>query len=199
MKTIRTILLTLAGVFLCYGLLALISLSTEAAIVERTLYQIFTRTNIIALVIGGAALLIGIILLIAQYAFKDEDAESEADDLLSGNDDDDDFDKDGDDDIVAIPVESVKRPSRSARSIRPPTPEPVEETEIPDLFRVDEPAIEPVFEEPIAKAEDFFHRPTEMEAENKPKVEESEQRFCIFCGSKIGKTNMFCPFCGKKL
>lgn len=65
MKTVRTILATLAAVLLCYSLTAWISVRQDAAFVQRTIFQGFDQTFIIALVMGGAFLLIAIILTVA--------------------------------------------------------------------------------------------------------------------------------------
>lgn len=49
MKTVRTILATLAAVLLCYSLTAWISVRQDAAFVQRTIFQGFDQTFIIAL------------------------------------------------------------------------------------------------------------------------------------------------------
>ena len=74
MKTVRTILATLAAVLLCYSLTAWISVRQDAAFVQRTIFQGFDQTFIIALVMGGAFLLITIILTVA-IASTGEEAE----------------------------------------------------------------------------------------------------------------------------
>ena len=83
MKTVRTILATLAAVLLCYSLTAWISVRQDAAFVQRTIFQGFDQTFIIALVMGGAFLLIAIILTVA-IASTGEEAEDLAEEEEEG-------------------------------------------------------------------------------------------------------------------
>ncbi|MDO4565267.1 MAG: zinc ribbon domain-containing protein [Clostridia bacterium] len=203
MKTIRTVLFTLAGVLLAYGLFALISLSTEAALVERTLYQMFTRTNFVALVMGAAFLLIAIILTIALFAFKEDVGDSEEDE------EDDEADEDEFDpaelDLVAPVALRSERPIRPSR----PAAIPDDEEMLPTLFSDDseDEAVEPEElyrrPEPVKREErpqpEIKPETPQPEAEREPEPETMAQRFCIFCGAKIAEESLFCPFCGKRL
>ncbi len=93
MKTIRTILFTLAAVLVGFGLFALISVKTEATLINRTLYWMFNSSYFILLVVGAAFLLIAIILTISLVAFKDDKTDEDEDedeldiDLKTGEDD----------------------------------------------------------------------------------------------------------------
>ena len=56
MKTIRTILATLATVLLGFALVAWFSVRRNAAFIQRTIYQGFDQTFVVALVMGCAFL-----------------------------------------------------------------------------------------------------------------------------------------------
>ena len=62
MKTIRTIIATLSAVLLTYALVAWFSVRRSAAFIQRTIYQGFDQTFVVALVMGSAFLLIAVIL-----------------------------------------------------------------------------------------------------------------------------------------
>ncbi len=76
MKTIRTIIATLAGVLLTFALVAWFSVRRNAAFIQRTIYQGFDQTFVVALVMGCAFLLIAVILTVAIVS-TDEDEEEE--------------------------------------------------------------------------------------------------------------------------
>ena len=78
MKTIRTIIATLSAVLLTFALAAWISVRRNAAFIQRTIYQGFDQTFVVALVMGCAFLLIAIILTVAIVS-TDEDGEDEED------------------------------------------------------------------------------------------------------------------------
>lgn len=160
MKTIRTILFTLAATVLAYGLFALVSLKVEAALVERTLYQMFTKSYVIALIVGVAFLLIAIILTIALFAFKDEEGEETEEDSELEDEQADGFDGNGLFDASAV----QERPIRAARPITP-TPE----EHIPSLFAEDDEDTQAVTEEsPSAHGFDSFKAYKETQAEQEP-------------------------------
>ena len=76
MKTIRTIIATLSAVLLTYALVAWFSVRRSAAFIQRTIYQGFDQTFVVALVMGSAFLLIAVILTVAIFS-TDEDEEEE--------------------------------------------------------------------------------------------------------------------------
>ncbi len=76
MKTIRTVIATLSVVLLAFALGAWISVRRNAAFIQRTIYQGFDQTFVVALVMGCAFLLIAIILTVAIVS-TDEDEEDE--------------------------------------------------------------------------------------------------------------------------
>ena len=78
MKTIRTIIATLSAVLLTFALVAWFSVRRNAAFIQRTIYQGFDQTFVVALVMGFAFLLIAIILTVAIVSTEDEDEEDEA-------------------------------------------------------------------------------------------------------------------------
>ena len=80
MKTIRTIIATLSAVLLAFALVAWVSVRRNAAFIQRTIYQGFDQTFVVALVMGCAFLLIAIILTVAIVSIDDdeEDEEDEA-------------------------------------------------------------------------------------------------------------------------
>ena len=65
MKTIRTIVATLAGILLSFSVIAWFSVRRNAAFLQRTIYQGFDQTFVVALVMGCAFLLIAVILTVA--------------------------------------------------------------------------------------------------------------------------------------
>ena len=81
MKTIRTILATLATVLLGFALVAWFSVRRNAAFIQRTIYQGFDQTFVVALVMGCAFLLIAIILTVAIVSTDDDDEEDEEEDF----------------------------------------------------------------------------------------------------------------------
>ncbi len=52
MKTIRTIVATLAAILLSFAVLAWFSVRRNAAFLQRTIYQGFDQTFVVALVMG---------------------------------------------------------------------------------------------------------------------------------------------------
>ena len=77
MKTIRTIIATLATVLLGFALVAWFSVRRNAAFIQRTIYQGFDQTFVVALVMGCAFLLISIILTVAIVSTNEDDEEEE--------------------------------------------------------------------------------------------------------------------------
>lgn len=77
MKTIRTIIATLATVLLGFALVAWFSVRRNAAFIQRTIYQGFDQTFVVALVMGCAFLLIAIILTVAIVSTDGDDEEDE--------------------------------------------------------------------------------------------------------------------------
>ena len=77
MKTIRTIIATLSAVLLTFALVAWFSVRRSAAFIQRTIYQGFDQTFVVALVMGCAFLLIAIILSVAIASTDDEEDEEE--------------------------------------------------------------------------------------------------------------------------
>ena len=84
MKTIRTIIATLSAVLLTFALLAWFSVRRNAAFLQRTIYQGFDQTFVVALVMGCAFLLIAVILTVAIVSIEnDEEDEEDEEDLRS--------------------------------------------------------------------------------------------------------------------
>lgn len=220
MKTLRTVLFTLAVVVLFYGLFAIISLKTQAPIIERTMFQLFNGSGVIALIMGIAFLLIAIILTIALFAFKDDRRE---DDRFSIDAIDDDLEQDFDDDLAKDslqdePVEDV--PFRRAK------------TSVPSLFDEDETNQSPQRQQHPLQTDTFsFRRPQRLqrqEPEQKPQTNaepsqpetiestsvfraarqqtaqrtqpaaDKKQGRCIYCGAALEDRTVYCPICGKK-
>jgi hypothetical protein len=77
MKTIRTIIATLSVVLLTYALVAWFSVRRSAAFIQRTIYQGFDQTFVVALVMGSAFLLIAVILTVAIFSTDEDDEEDE--------------------------------------------------------------------------------------------------------------------------
>ena len=77
MKTIRTILATLSVELLTFALVAWFSVRRDAAFLQRTIYQGFDQTFVVALVMGSAFLLIAVILTVAIVSIDDDDADEE--------------------------------------------------------------------------------------------------------------------------
>ena len=77
MKTIRTIIATLSGVLLTFALVAWFSVRRNAAFIQRTIYQGFDQTFVVALVMGCAFLLIAVILTVAIVSTENDAADDE--------------------------------------------------------------------------------------------------------------------------
>ncbi|MBQ6357517.1 MAG: hypothetical protein IJI97_00980, partial [Clostridia bacterium] len=80
MKTIRTIVATLAGILLSFAVIAWFSVRRNAAFLQRTIYQGFDQTFVVALVMGCAFLLIAVILTVAIVSTGDPEEDEEEDD-----------------------------------------------------------------------------------------------------------------------
>ena len=80
MKTIRTIIGTLSAVLLTFALVAWFSVRRNAAFIQRTIYQGFDQTFVVALVMGCAFLLIAIILTVAIVSTDEDDDEEDEED-----------------------------------------------------------------------------------------------------------------------
>ena len=81
MKTIRTIVATLAGILLSFAVIAWFSVRRNAAFLQRTIYQGFDQTFVVALVMGCAFLLIAVILTVAIVSTGDPEEDEEEDDM----------------------------------------------------------------------------------------------------------------------
>jgi hypothetical protein len=180
MKTIRTILATLAGVLVVYGLVAVISVNQEAAFVERSIFQLFSMSYFVALVLGVAFLLVAILLTIAVVSFKDKPE----DDILSDEylDDEDDEEEEDDEDII------IPAPRRATRDFAP-----IREAE---AYTRRMPVVR---QKPTAE----FSRAENAEAEpaflrETPKTEK-QAAFCSNCGEALEAAVQYCPACGKKV
>ena len=77
MKTIRTIVATLAAILLSFAVLAWFSVRRNAAFLQRTIYQGFDQTFVVALVMGCAFLLIAVILTVAIASTGDSEEDEE--------------------------------------------------------------------------------------------------------------------------
>ena len=73
MKTIRTIIATLSVELLAFTLVAWVSVRRNAAYIQRTIYQGFDQTFVVALVMGCAFLLIAVILTVAIASTGDDE------------------------------------------------------------------------------------------------------------------------------
>ena len=223
MKTVRTILATLAAVLLCYSLTAWISVRQDAAFVQRTIFQGFDQTFIIALVMGGAFLLIAIILTVAIASTgeeaedlaeeeEEEPVETESPAPRSGSrekrapggsfrravhtpqkDLDDLFEDEEPAMVCAKPVEKPEEPSKEAGEEAPAA----------------EAAKTPVASENTSASDDAASAkmqtpPPSQEQPGKPEEVrqnggETGYMHCIYCGRKVSADSLFCPGCGKKL
>ena len=81
MKTIRTIVATLAGILLSFAVIAWFSVRRNATFLQRTIYQGFDQTFVVALVMGCAFLLIAVILTVAIVSTGDPEEDEEEDDM----------------------------------------------------------------------------------------------------------------------
>lgn len=198
MKTVRTVLATLAGVLLAYSLTAWISVRQDAAFVQRTIYQGFDQTFIIALVMGGAFLLITVILSVAIASTSEE----------SGFMDDEEEPLPEEDEEEEEEEPAPKRPAVKREGYRRPVHAPQRELE--DILQEEEaeaekitfakPAPQPA-PKPEIKPEVKPEVKSEPQGESKPAPKPVEEGFvhCIYCGKKVSANSAFCPQCGKKL
>jgi hypothetical protein len=83
MKTIRTIIATLSAVLLAFALMAWFSVRRNAAFLQRTIYQGFDQTFVVALVMGCAFLLISVILTVAIVSTENEEAEEDEEEIVT--------------------------------------------------------------------------------------------------------------------
>ncbi|MCL2695357.1 MAG: hypothetical protein FWE69_03415 [Clostridiales bacterium] len=203
MKNIRTMLATLAGVFLAYGLFALVAFRSGAALNERTLYQVFAQSYFVILVMGVAMVLVAILLTIAMVSFKD--------------DKDEDEEEEDDDDLFAQPKPRpapVRQPvpARPAPAPRP-APKPVTRPLAPSIFDEDDEDDDLEEELPVRlppsprgevgkadrgelpKATPPSYLPEDEAAYSRPAP---EPRRCVFCDEVISGNEPYCPYCGKK-
>lgn len=203
MKTVRTVLATLAGVLLAYSLTAWISVRQDAAFVQRTIYQGFDQTFIIALVMGGAFLLITVILSVAIASTSEE----------SGFIDDDEEPLPEEDDEEEEEEPAPKRPSaKREQGYRRPVHAPQRELE--DILQEEEAEAEKItFAKPAPQPEAKPEIKPEVKPEVKPEAKPAPQGeskpvpkpveegfvHCIYCGKKVSANSAFCPQCGKKL
>ncbi len=206
MKTIRTILGTLAVIVLGYGLLAVISFRGNSAFLQRTLYQIFAQSYFVALVLGVAFLLIAIILTVALMSFRDDEREErEEDALLLSSDlsDDDELDEDEADKPVRAELGSFRRPTRASaprielEDMQDDTFE--EEEDVPAFLKkgasvrtraktkldADVPSVESIFDD--------------QDDEPAPPVKKRDAKRCVFCNAVVEDDSKTCPSCGKRL
>lgn len=194
MKTVRTVLATLAGVLLVYSLSAWICVRADAAFVQRTIYQGFDQTFIIALVMGVAFLLITVILTvaIASANAEGEELEEDEEDILPEEDEED--------------IPAPKLPSQREQSYHRPTRPAQRNLEEVLAEEDEEDAAEKITfaKQPEPKPEEKpAEKPVEKPVEKSEAIEEKkpEEAFvhCIYCGKKVSADSAFCPHCGKKL
>lgn len=197
MKTVRTVLATLAGVLLAYSLTAWISVRQDAAFVQRTIYQGFDQTFIIALVMGGAFLLITVILSVAIASTSEESGFMDDEEEPLPEEDEEEEEE-----------PAPKRPAVKREGYRRPVHAPQRELE--DILQEEEaeaekitfakPAPQPA-PKPEIKPEVKPEVKPEPQGENKPAPKPVEEGFvhCIYCGKKVSANSAFCPQCGKKL
>ena len=204
MKTIRTILGTLAVIVLGYGLLAVISFRSNSAFLQRTLYQIFSQSYFVALVLGVAFLLIAIILTVALMSFRDEEREEREEE----EEDEPNFsvemtDADEPEPLSRTELGSFRRPSRP-QSQREKSPEPLpdetlEEEDVPQFLRNSlntRPRMKERPEQDTPSVEAIFGDPDDEQA---PPVKKKEGKRCVFCNATIEDGSKICPSCGKRL
>lgn len=197
MKTVRTVLATLAGVLLVYSLSAWICVRADAAFVQRTIYQGFDQTFIIALVMGVAFLLITVILsvAIASANAEGEDLEEDEEDILPEEEEED--------------LPAPKLPSQREQSYRRPV-HPAQRNLEEVLAEDEEDAAEKITfakqpAQPVHKPEEKPAEKPEETPEEKPvekpveAAEKKQEIHCIYCGKKVSADSAFCPHCGKKL
>ena len=190
MKTIRTILATLSVVLLAWGITALIAVRSDAAFAQRTLYQVFSQTNYVVLVIGVALLAIAVILSFAAASFDAEDKNS----LMNA------------DDTIDADTEAEEKEVES---------EPEDEDEVTGRYQRPSRRHPQKSEEPTAEADSkiklFDDEQDDAQTDEEPEEEmipsapvkvnkdDETARFCIYCGGTVTGDAEFCPKCGKRL
>ena len=190
MKTIRTILATLAGVLLIYGLVAIVSVKQQLAFVERSIFQVFSLSYFVTLVLGVAFLLVAILLTIAVVSFKGGKSVDDEDDDEDEFDDDEEDDEEESDLITSEPRSFA--PRRMVAQPRPVAPQsaPVREEE-PITRRM-----------PVMRRTHYgdFERPSADTFEIEPRRESQKPAaFCPHCGEVLHEPTQYCPACGKKI
>jgi len=211
MKTIRTMLATLAGVFLVYGLFALIVFKGGAPLGERSLYQVFGSSYFVMLVMGVAMLLVTVLLTIAIVSFK-EDKEDE-----SGDEEDEDdslFPKNADAAPIRPPAFTQISEKPPAPLTEPPPAEPETGGAPPSRFGA-KPFVRPLTPNLFAEEDEApasqappplridlrrdvssLNLPENKSAYSRPSPQAQQ---CAFCGEAISGTEAYCPYCGKKV
>ena len=194
MKTVRTVLATLAGVLLVYSLSAWICVRADAAFVQRTIYQGFDQTFIIALVMGVAFLLITVILTVAIAS-----ANAEGEDLEE--DEEDGLPEEDEEDIPAPKLPSLREQSyhRPTRPVQRNLEEVLAEEEEEDAAEKITFAKQPVLQPEPKPEEKPAEKPVEKPEETAEKKPEEAFVHCIYCGKKVSADSAFCPHCGKNL
>ena len=220
MKTIRTILGTLAAVLLGYGLLAVITFRSGAAFLQRTLYQVFSQSYFVTLVLGVAFLLIAVILTVALMSFKDDeraekDEEDDADYADRSLRDDEDIESESTQETDDKPVgETFRRPVRPLRGTEyRPDDDSYEDDGMPAFLR--KPArqsaasadpvktasnFKDIGDDAVPNVEEIFSDLSEPEkTEQEDRQRTLEQKHCVFCNAVIPDGSKTCPSCGKRL
>ncbi|MCL2671130.1 MAG: zinc ribbon domain-containing protein [Clostridiales bacterium] len=203
MRTIRTILATLAVILITYGLVAMSAVNNKAAFAEYSLYAIFSPSNFVALVLGVAFLLVAILLTVAVVSFKDKNR-------VFDEDEEEDEEEEEDDEEALAP------PPTPARRVAPPPYVPRTSDRERALVKEEEAMtrrMPPVrnasfgapaqFNAPMPDraAEHAFERPAAPVAAPAPSAPTPAKvpAFCPNCGEPLSGPTQYCPACGKKV
>ena len=222
MKTIRTIVATLSFVLLSFALVAWFSVRRNAAFLQRTIYQGFDQTFVVALVMGSAFLLIAVILTVAIVSTGSEDEEDEEDmpplrptrrpqgepqRRIAAPREEQPYRR-----VSKVRSASTERASQEEPERSRPAPKRERAAQTPEgiaLRRDETPAKAKTMEaeapakakaaeaEAPAKDKAVEDEPPAKAAEAEAPREEGTVR-CVFCGKSISRDSQFCPHCGKK-
>lgn len=209
MKTVRTVILTIAICLLCCFFIMTISTASDASFVHWPVGYWFSGIKIFFLIIGIAFSIIGGIFSFALYKLADcEESEEDPDNDLR----DTGFYEKGISQ-QAYTISMQRKVSEKARPIRERI-EPAREEKAFDSQSVfsDEtiPASPDIGADEISEEDQFLFTPiaepvTSVTLETADANDginneaAAKQSKCIFCGHILDKGISFCPYCGKRI
>lgn len=203
MKTIRTILGTLAVIVLGYGLVAVITFRGNSAFLQRTLYQVFAQSYFVTLVLGIAFLLIAIILTVALMSLRDDEREElqeKEEEAFELSDELDDEDDEEENPSARAKLGEFRRPSRPQREIpAEDAPSVPGEDDVPAFLKSSVNSRPRVKEKPAADVPSVESIFDDLEEEPAVQPKQKSARHCVFCNAVIKDESKFCPSCGKHL